>query len=123
MPERMRGPVSSITATRLLVVPKSMPTIGDFSFPKSIWKDIFHFSDQVSNVPPAVEQCANLFQVGCRGQGLIDRVSHRDKPVPSLDQLRPRRFVAFFQLLQSHIEFEHFFEQLRRSFLRKLNPF
>src|ERR1035437_2161264 len=94
IPDKMRGPVNSITATRLLVVPKSIPTIGDFSVPKSIWKDIFHFSDQISNVPPPVEQRPNFFEVGRRGQRLVDRISHRGKPVSCLHQLRPRRLIA-----------------------------
>src|SRR5579864_4990168 len=43
IPERILGPVSSITATKLLVVPRSIPTIFDSVFPKSIWKGDIQF--------------------------------------------------------------------------------
>src|ERR1700693_621195 len=88
MPERRRGPVSSITATRLLVVPKSIPTMGDFSVPKSIWKDIFHFFDQIFDISAAIKQGPHLVQVGRRGERLVDRISHGDEPVFCLHQLR-----------------------------------
>src|ERR1700722_20520905 len=97
MPERMRGPVSSITATKLFVVPKSMPTIGDFSFPKSIWKDIFHFSDKVSDVSPAIEQPPNFFEVSAisrRRERHVNRIAHRDKTSSSFDQLWPRGAIC-----------------------------
>src|SRR5579864_4362255 len=43
IPESILGPVNSITATRLLVVPRSIPTIFDSVFPKSIWKGDIQF--------------------------------------------------------------------------------
>src|SRR5512143_3010845 len=36
IPESMRGPVRSITATRLLVVPRSIPTMRGLAWPQSI---------------------------------------------------------------------------------------
>src|SRR6266852_5041343 len=60
IPERILGPVSSITATRLLVVPRSIPTIFDSVFPKSIWKGDMEFlpgdAEVVREVPVDIEQ-------------------------------------------------------------------
>src|SRR6266404_1438313 len=65
IPDRMRGPVSSITATRELVVPRSMPTMRGFS-PKSIWnvdmQFLFDFPNQVVDVSPAIQRGSNLFK-------------------------------------------------------------
>src|ERR1700733_5882924 len=83
MPERIRGPVSSITATRLLVVPRSMPTIfEDFGLPKSIsdgfasaksicsvdievssWgQTLVNIAQQVGDVAAAIERAADFLQ-------------------------------------------------------------
>src|SRR5579864_4747989 len=66
MPERMRGPVRSITATRLLVVPRSMPTMRGLAWPKSICRvDIeflFDLTDQVRYILAAIQSAANLVE-------------------------------------------------------------
>src|SRR5579862_6261574 len=68
IPERMRGPVRSITATRLLVVPRSMPTMRGLAWPKSICRvDIqflFDIAQQVRHVLATIERRANLIQHG-----------------------------------------------------------
>ena len=62
--ERMRGPVRSITATRLLVVPRSMPTMRGLAWPKSICRvDIqflFDIAQQVRHVLAAVQQSRGI---------------------------------------------------------------
>src|SRR5689334_25407983 len=71
IPERIRGPVRSITATRLLVVPRSMPTMRGSAWPKSICRvDIqflFDVAQQVRHVLAAIQHRANLVQHGLVG--------------------------------------------------------
>src|SRR3954469_19712527 len=66
MPVRMRGPVRSITDTRLLVVPRSIPTMCDFDSPKSICRVDMKFfldvSDEVGDIAAAIQRCADLIQ-------------------------------------------------------------
>src|SRR6185369_7828260 len=75
IPERIRGPVRSITAMRLLVVPRSMPTMRGLAWPKSICRvDIQFFLDiaqQVRYVLAAIQHRANLFQHGGIGLPVI----------------------------------------------------
>src|SRR5579862_6919556 len=104
MPERMRGPVSSITATRLLVVPRSIPTIlgcespecpappksicivviqcrhsmwlsnGDIQFLRSV-------PHQVGDVAPAIQSAANFIQHGPVTRDVISRERSLHRPV------------------------------------------
>src|SRR5579862_1633366 len=127
IPDRIRGPVSSITATRLLVVPRSIPTIFDSVFPKSISnvdiQFLFNIPDQVRNVSPAVQRTSHRLQQRSvlgrvvlgeqRRQSVIDVLPQPGKPLPRLDQLRARGFVAAAQFLQRHIQLKNLFEQLR----------
>src|SRR5579862_7464459 len=66
IPERMRGPVRSITATRLLVVPRSMPTMRGSAWPKSICsvdiQFLFDVAQEVRHVLAAIERRANLIK-------------------------------------------------------------
>src|SRR5579864_5033363 len=68
IPERMRGPVRSITATRLLVVPRSIPTMRGLEWPKSICRvDIqflFDFTHQIRHILAAIQGAANLVEHG-----------------------------------------------------------
>src|SRR5436190_22634495 len=63
MPERMRGPVRSITATRLLVVPRSIPTILGSAWPKSICRvDIqilFSVTHEIRDVPAETQEISD----------------------------------------------------------------
>src|SRR5436190_23200720 len=68
MPERIRGPVRSMTATRLLVVPRSIPTILGSAWPKSICRvDIqflFDITHQVRHILAPIQHRANLVEYG-----------------------------------------------------------
>src|SRR6185369_2391646 len=95
IPERIRGPVRSITATRLLVVPRSMPTMRGLAWPKSICRvDIqflFDVAQQVRHVLSAIQHRANLvehglvrlFVITCEetGQACIRFAEHAREPL------------------------------------------
>src|SRR5712691_7732889 len=135
IPDRIRGPVSSITATRLLVVPRSIPTIFELDSPKSIWsvdiQFLFDFPYQVRDVAAAVQDRANLIEhrrlarrvilLEQTRERTIDFRSHCRETLLRFHQLRPGRIIAATQLLQSHVQLEHFLEQLRRSVLGQLH--
>src|ERR1700676_1214314 len=113
IPERMRGPVRSITATRLLVVPRSIPTIRGLAWPKSICRvDIqflFDLTHQVRHIFAAIQRRANPVQHGwvgllvmtCEkiGQAHISVAQHAHEPLLRRHQLRTCRFIAAAQLL------------------------
>src|SRR5271170_3754838 len=125
IPDRMRGPVSSITATRLLVVPRSMPIIGDLRpSPKSIcrldirFQFLVYFAHQIRHIFPPVQRPADFIEQQTRRRSIvffkqpgkrgIDFVAHSLKPLLSLYELRPRGIVSAPQLLERHVEFEYF---------------
>src|ERR1700680_3663435 len=100
IPERIRGPVSSITATRLLVVPRSIPTIFDSVFPKSIWKGDMEFL-------PGDAEVVREISVD------IQQVTRRN------DQCRPHIFVPVVQFEQPGQRCVRFFAQFENSFIRR----
>src|SRR5258706_1448336 len=110
IPERILGPVNSITATRLLVVPRSIPTIFDSVFPKSIWKGDIQFlpggaevvrevSMDIQEVACRTDQCrphifVPVVQLEQPSQCCIGFFSHLENPFIRYGYVRPNRFIA-----------------------------
>src|SRR5579863_5160150 len=105
-PGMILGPVRSMNAIRLLVVPRSMPTTRSL-VPKSIWnigsggwdQRFLHFVQQILNILAAVQKRADgseRLTLGCRVVGLIqslqvviDLAHDAGETLFSLFKLRP----------------------------------
>src|SRR5512140_1272906 len=128
----MRGPVRSMKATRLLVVPRSMPTMrGSWIALKSICSRsdiLFQFPDQGRYVAAAVQQAADFDEeIAVAGlvvgreyaiQIRVDLRAPREKPAERLLDPRPHGCVAGTQFLERHIQLEDLFEKFGRHALR-----
>src|ERR1700712_3097326 len=106
-----------IQATRLFVVPRSMPTTLSW-LSNSIW-NIGGFIDQVGNVFAAIQQAAYLSEVIAVLRGIppgklrlqfgVSFSAHSFKPHTRGFQLRQGIGVPHTQLFQCHVQFENLF--------------
>ena len=140
-PGMTRARSDPCTATRLLVVPRSMPTMwpvgvdvrnqsGRWTFSSSS----VYFAHQIRDVFPPVQQHRESRRAASR-----DPARHRTcansaaaaasisarmpaKRFSRLLQLRTRGIVAAPQLFQRHVQLEDFFQQLRRHIFGRCSP-
>src|SRR5450432_2465695 len=112
-PGMTRGAPESMMATRLLVVPRSMPTMWSEE-PKSICSTMgLHLFYKIADVLAAVQEGAD-FRMRVRGEGLLElTVDIRAHVEEFLEEVRELRFVAFFE---RHVQFEHFFQEFGGHF-------
>ena len=109
----MRGAPFSIIATKLFVVPRSIPTTGS-DCPKSISsiERFFYVTYKIFYVFPAVQQSPKMLPIVVRKEPRAPGPRLRNIAANLLSDRPPtQRAIAFFN---RHIELEDFLEQFRR---------
>ena len=128
------GPVRSMNATRLFVVPRSMPTTGSgFRAPKSIWKYVQTSAARVRFPPvepgfdvlrrlsmprslgrdaPVPLRVVTREQTSAMSASIFARIARNR--VPRGCRVAAHGIVAVAQLFQRHVQFENLFQQFRR---------
>src|SRR5580704_6948376 len=117
---RTSGRARFIHATRLLVVPRSIPTT--LSLSNSIWN--IGFCDQVRYVFPSIQQASH----GSERFTMVGCIPISERLLQFGVEFHPHAFEALtrtFQLihiglLDCHVQLENFFEELRRNVFRGL---